>query len=57
MKSISSLIYDKNDRLTVWRISWIISLGLGVIPSSVAGKDFKFYENSHVCIGLPLVFN
>ena len=36
-------------------ITWIISLGLGVIPSSLDGKDFNFYENSHVCIGLPLV--
>ena len=33
---------------------WIIALVLGVVPSSLAGKNDKFYDNSHVCIGLPL---
>ena len=33
---------------------WITSLALGVVPSSLAGKNDKFYANSHVCIGLPL---
>ena len=27
---------------------------MGVVPSSLSGKNFKFYDNSHVCIGLPL---
>ena len=34
--------------------SWIFALALSVTPSALAGKDFKFYDNSHVCIGLPL---
>ena len=33
---------------------WIISLALGVVPSILSGINFKFYDNSHVCIGLPL---
>ena len=33
---------------------WTISLALGVVPSILAGTNFKFYDNSHVCIGLPL---
>ena len=33
---------------------WIISLALGIIPSSLAGRNDDFYDNSHVCIGLPL---
>ena len=35
-------------------ILWLFSLALGIIPSSLSGRDFKFYDNSHVCIGLPL---
>ena len=33
---------------------WIISLTLGIVPSSLAGRNYRFYDNSHVCIGLPL---
>ena len=33
---------------------WIISLALGIVPSVLSGVSFKFYDNSHVCIGLPL---
>ena len=35
-------------------VIWIISLVLGIVPSSLAGKNDLFYDNSHVCIGLPL---
>ena len=35
-------------------VLWIISLSLGVVPSILSGTNFKFYDNSHVCIGLPL---
>ena len=35
-------------------ITWIISLALGIAPSALSGRNFKFYDNSHVCIGLPL---
>ena len=33
---------------------WILSLALGIVPSILAGENFKFYDISHVCIGLPL---
>ena len=35
-------------------VLWIIALVLGIVPSSLAGKNNLFYDNSHVCIGLPL---
>ena len=35
-------------------IIWICSITLGVVPSVLSGWNFKFYDNSHVCIGLPL---
>ena len=35
-------------------IVWAISLPLGLFASISAGKDPAFYDNSHVCIGLPL---
>ena len=36
--------------------TWTVSVALGVVPSILAAgeKNFKFYDNSHVCIGLPL---
>ena len=30
---------------------WLIAFVLGVIPSALAGGNFRFYDNSHVCIG------
>ena len=33
---------------------WIIALILGLVSSSLAGRNYTFYDNSHVCIGLPL---
>ena len=35
-------------------VVWIISSVLGIVPSVLADFNFKFYDNSHVCIGLPL---
>ena len=35
-------------------ILWIIALLLGIVASSLAGENNLFYDNSHVCIGLPL---
>ena len=41
-------------------VVWTISLALGIVPSVLSGykfksfDSFKFYDNSHVCIGLPL---
>ena len=34
--------------------AWVIAFILGVIPSVLAGRNFRFYDNSHVCVGLPL---
>ena len=34
---------------------WMMALVLGIVPSTLAGNhNYKFYDNSHVCIGLPL---
>ena len=38
----------------VGTVVWILSLALGIVPSALSGYSFKFYDNSHVCIGLPL---
>ena len=37
-------------------ILWCMSLVLGIVPSSFGGNSTHtaFYDNSHVCIGLPL---
>ena len=42
--------------LAITLTTWIVSVALGVVPSVLAAgkKYFKFYDNSHVCIGLPL---
>ena len=44
----------KTSSMVIVALLWIISLTLGVVPSSLAGRNYKFYDNSHVCIGLPL---
>ena len=33
---------------------WLTAMMLGLIPSILAGANHKFYDNSHVSIGLPL---
>ncbi len=33
---------------------WIFAIVIGTLPSSLAGWNPSFYDNSHVCIGLPL---
>ena len=37
-------------------VLWFISVVLGIVPSSLGGNSeyTAFYDNSHVCIGLPL---
>ena len=44
----------KTSTIITTMLLWIISLALGIVPSILAGVSFKFYDNSHVCIGLPL---
>ena len=36
-------------------VTWIFTLIIGVIASTLAGVNADFYDNSHVCIGLPFV--
>ena len=43
----------KSTSITV-AILWLTALTLGLVPSILAGTNYKFYDNSHVCIGLPL---
>lgn len=38
-------------------ITWMVSVILGIIPSILSGRSFQFYDNSHVCIGLPLALS
>ena len=45
---------ERKSSAVVASVLWIIALLLGVVSSSVAGKNDLFYDNSHVCIGLPL---
>ena len=44
----------------IWLVvaaTWVIAFTLGVVPSVLAGHNPDFYDNSHVCIGLPLARN
>ena len=36
-------------------VTWIFTIIIGVIASALAGVNVDFYDNSHVCIGLPFV--
>ena len=36
-------------------VTWILTLIIGVVASALAGVNADFYDNSHVCIGLPFV--
>ena len=46
----------KKSVVVIAGITWLTSFALGIVPSvlSQSGTNFKFYDNSHVCIGLPL---
>ena len=33
---------------------WVFSAAIGIVPSILAGNNPDFYDNSHVCVGLPL---
>ena len=35
-------------------VIWTFAFVLGIVPSVLSGYSFKLYDNSHVCIGLPL---
>ena len=44
----------KRATLVIAVFTWIIAFLLGTIPSVLSGLKFEFYDNSHVCVGLPL---
>ena len=44
----------KKSTAAIVALLWSTALTLGLVPSILAGKYYKFYDNSHVCIGLPL---
>ena len=44
----------RRSTIVISAIVWVFSLSLGAVPSILSGRNFKFYDNSHVCIGLPL---
>ena len=46
----------KTSSVVLASILWFTSVSLGIVPSSLGGNsDYTaFYDNSHVCIGLPL---
>ena len=44
----------KKSAAIIATIIWLTSFVLGIVPSILSGRNFKFYDNSHVCIGLPL---
>ena len=46
----------KKSSVILASILWFTSLVLGIVPSTLGGnsKYTAFYDNSHVCIGLPL---
>ena len=43
----------KSTTITV-ALFWFAAMTLGLVPSILAGTNYKLYYNSHVCIGLPL---
>ena len=44
---------EKSTRL-ISALVWAFTLTLGLTASILAGRSSDFYDNSHVCIGLPL---
>ena len=53
---LSARKLTKKTAFVVKSAAWVISLAMGIVASAFAAgrKNFKFYDNSHVCIGLPL---
>ena len=51
---LSSRKLEKTSTVVVASLIWTVSLALGIVPSVLAGKSDTFYDNSHICIGLPL---
>ena len=51
---LSNRKLKKTSSVVTATLLWIISLALGIVPSVLAGQTDTFYDNSHICIGLPL---
>ena len=49
-----SLKSNKKSVIALLLFTWIFALAAGLIPSMLDGINDKFYDNSHVCIGIPL---
>ncbi|XP_072041719.1 G-protein coupled receptor GRL101-like [Amphiura filiformis] len=45
---------SKSSKMAIGFI-WLVSLGLALAPTLLAGPDSDFYDLSDVCIGLPLI--
>ena len=45
---------NKTVTLVAITLTWCFAIVFGVVPSVLSGRWFEFYDNSHVCIGLPL---
>ena len=44
----------KRPIIVITVFTWIVAFLLGTVPSVLSGAKFEFYDNSQVCIGLPL---
>ena len=51
---LSTLKLRRKSALVVTGLIWVVSMAIGIVPSALAGVNDAFYDNSHVCIGLPL---
>ena len=51
---LSTLKLRRKSALVVAGLIWVVSMAIGIVPSALAGINDAFYDNSHVCIGLPL---
>ena len=46
--------FGKKSILVALVCVWIFAGALGIIPALLSSKNTNFYDNSHVCIGIPL---
>ena len=51
---LSTKNFNKKSVLVASILTWSFALALGLVPNILAGRNLKFYDNSHVCIGFPL---
>ena len=51
---LSTKKLGKQSIIVIVVFAWVIAFLLGTVPSVLSGVKFEFYDNSHVCVGLPL---